>query len=253
MSTYDHSRYGFKPFSWWSGGFIQDLAVVESILRNHHQFLDELRAGTGLQKTIRALLLSSAAFLAVYGAVLGSTHSLWQALSSAIKLPILFLITLVICIPALYIFSILFGSKQRLNQIIAIVLSAITVTAVLLLSLAPITFFFMLTTNGYQFFKLLNVLFFVIAGIVGMIYLSRGMRMISASEDEKRKQSRALTLVLYVWIFVYAFVGSQMAWTLRPFVGFPGARFELIRELGGNFYADIFASIGEILGLVVVM
>jgi len=254
MSTYDHSRYGSKPFSWWSGGVIQDLAVVESILRNHHQFLDELRAGAGLQKTIRAMLLSSSAFLAVYGAVLGSTHSLWQALSSAVKLPILFLITLIICIPALYIFSTLFGSRQRLNQIIAIVLSAITVTAVLLLSLAPITFFFMLTTNGYQFFKLLNVLFFVIAGIVGMVFLSRGMRMISASEEEEeRKQSRALTPVLYVWIFVYAFVGSQMAWTLRPFVGFPGARFELIRELGGNFYADIFASIGEILGLVVVM
>ena len=253
MSTYNHSRYGSKPFSRWSGSFIQDLAVVESILRNHHQFLDDLHAGTGLQKTIRAMLLSSAAFLAVYGAVLGSTHSLWQALSSAIKLPILFLITLIICIPALYIFSILFGSKQRLNQIIAIVLSAITVTAVLLLSLAPITFFFMLTTNDYQFFKLLNVLFFVIAGIVGMVYLTRGMRAITASEDKGHKQSRALTLVLYVWIFIYAFVGSQMAWTLRPFVGFPGARFELIRELGGNFYADIFASIGEILGLVVVM
>ena len=252
MSTYDHHRYGSKPLSWWSGGFIRELAVVESILRNHQQFLDELHAGTDLQKTIRAMLLSSAAFLAVYGAVLGSTHSLWQALSSAIKLPILFLITLIICIPALYIFSILFGSRQQLNQIIAIVLSAITVTAVLLLSLAPITFFFMLTTNSYQFFKLLNVLFFTIAGIVGMVYLNRGMRMISASEEE-RKSSRTLTLVLYVWVFVYAFVGSQMAWTLRPFVGFPGAGFELIRELGGNFYADIFASIGEILGLVVVM
>jgi hypothetical protein len=253
MNTYDHSRYRSRSFSWWSEVFIQDLAVVESILRNHHQFLDELRAGASLQKTIRAMLLSSAAFLAVYGAVLGSTHSLWQALSSAIKLPILFLITLIICIPALYIFSILFGSRQRLNQITASVLSAITVTAVLLLSLAPITFFFMLTTTSYQFFKLLNVLFFVIAGIVGMVYLSRGMKMILASEDEARKPSRALTLVLYVWVFVYAFVGSQMAWTLRPFVGFPGARFELIRELGGNFYADIFASIGEILGLVVVM
>jgi hypothetical protein len=253
MSAYDHGRYGSKPINWWFGGFIQDLAIVESILRNHQQFLTQLRAGTGLQKMIRAMLLSSAAFLAVYGAVLGSTHSLWQALSSAIKLPILFLITMIICIPALYIFSILFGSRQRLNQIIAVVLSAITVTAVLLLSLAPITFFFMLTTDGYQFFKLLNVLFFVIAGGVGMVYLSRGMRMISASEDEEGKQPRALILVLYVWVFVYAFVGSQMAWTLRPFVGYPGARFELIRQLGGNFYADIFASIGEILGLVVVM
>jgi hypothetical protein len=44
-----------------------------------------------------------------------------------------------------------------------------------------------------------------------------------------------------------------MAWTLRPFVGYPGSRLEIIRELGGNFYADIFRSIGELLGFLVVM
>ena len=33
----------------------------------------------------------------------------------------------------------------------------------------------------------------------------------------------------------------------------PGARFEIIRDLGGNFYANIFRSIGELLGFFVVM
>ncbi len=51
---------------------------------------------------------------------------------------------------------------------------------------------------------------------------------------------------------VYAFVGSQMAWTLRPFIGAPSMKFELFRQLGGNFYTNIFASIGEILGFFVV-
>ena len=59
------------------------------------------------------------------------------------------------------------------------------------------------------------------------------------------------SLILYTWIVLYAFVGSQMAWTLRPFVGYPGAKFELIRNFGGNFYADLFASIGEILGFYI--
>ncbi len=181
---------------------------------------------------------------------MGSTHSLIQALSSATKLPILFLITLIICIPALYIFSVLFGSNQRLSQSIALVLSAITVTAVLLLSFAPITFFFMLTTSGYQFFKLLNVLFFTIAGSLGMVFLSHGMRVVSASDKEEGTKMRSL--VLYVWIVLYAFVGSQMAWTLRPFIGYPDAKFELIRELGGNFYSNILISIGEILGFLIV-
>ena len=251
MSIYTNKSYIQKPFGQLSGGFAQDFSVVETILRNRQQFFDEIREGIGVQEKIRAMLISSAAFLAAYGAVLGSTHSLWQALSSAAKLPILFLVTSLICMPALYIFSVLFGSNQRLNQSVALILSAITIIAVLLLSFAPITLFFMLTTSGYQFFKLLNVFFFTIAGIVGMFSFSQGMRLFAVSDKKEGAQKR--NLVLYVWIVLYAFVDSQMAWTLRPFVGYPGAKFELIRELGGNFYTNILYSIGELLGFLVVM
>jgi hypothetical protein len=58
--------------------------------------------------------------------------------------------------------------------------------------------------------------------------------------------------VVRLWILIYAFVGSQMAWTLRPFIGAPGLDFELFRQLGGNFYANVFASFGEILGFFTV-
>jgi len=58
--------------------------------------------------------------------------------------------------------------------------------------------------------------------------------------------------VVWMWIVVYAFVGSQMAWTLRPFIGAPSMKFELFRQLGGNFYANILASLGEFLGFMTV-
>lgn len=250
MSTYSKS-YVQKRVDRLSAGFAQDFAIVETILRHRDKFFAEIRDGVDVQPKIQAMLVSSIAFLATYGAVLGSTHSLIQALSSAIKLPLLFLATMVICIPTLYIFSLLFGSNQRLNQSLALVLSSITITSVLLLSLAPIAFFFMLTTSGYQFFKLLNVFFFAIAGVMGMALLVRGMHQLSVSDEAPRSKKRSL--VLYLWIMLFAFVGSQMAWTLRPFVGYPGSNFELVRELGGNFYADILLSLGELLGFFVVM
>ena len=228
---------------------MKDLAVVETILRNRYHFFIEIRDGIGLQEKIRAMLISSVAFLALYGAVLGSTHSLWQALGSAAKLPILFLATLIVCAPTLYFFNVLFGSDQSMTQNIAIILTAITVTAVILLSFAPITMFFLLTTSHYQFFKLLNVAIFAIAGIAGVVFLGQGMRVVSGSE---REGSGARRWLLYLWIIVYAFVGSQMAWTLRPFIGAPSMGFELFRQLGGNFYTNIFASIGEILGFITV-
>jgi hypothetical protein len=227
---------------------MRDLGVVETILRNRILFFQEIRDGVRLGEKMRAMLISSLVFMALYGAVMGSTHSLWQALSSAAKLPILFLATLFICAPTLYFFNVLFGSNQSLTQNVALILTAITVTAVLLLSFAPIILFFLLTTSQYQFFKLLNVGIFTISGIMGVVFLSQGMRIMAndAAGDSARRN------VLRLWMLLYAFVGSQLAWTIRPFIGAPSIEFELFRQLGGNFYTNIFASLGEILGFFIV-
>ena len=228
---------------------MNNLAIIETILRNRRLFFAEIREGVDVGQKMRAMLVSSIIFFALYGAVMGSTHSLQQTLSSAAKLPLLFLATLVVCSPTLYFFNLIFGSNQSLSQNFALILTAITVTAVLLLSFAPIVLFFLLTTSQYQFFKLLNVGVFTVAGIVGVIFLTQGMRIVSASGKEGAQARRN---VVRLWILIYAFVGSQMAWTLRPFIGAPSMRFELFRQLGGNFYANIFASIGEILGFFTV-
>ena len=228
---------------------MKGLSIIETVLRDRTTFFTEIRDGQGLGEKMRALLISSVAFFALYGAVMGSSHSLWQAMSSAAKLPLLFLATLVVCAPTLYFFNLNFGSNQSLGQNVALMLTTITVTSLLLLSFAPVVMFFLLTTSQYQFFKLLNVGVFSISGIVGVTFLSHGMRIVSYGGSKGIAARRS---VVWLWIILYAFVGSQMAWTLRPFVGAPGLPFELFRQLGGNFYANILASLGEILGFVTV-
>jgi hypothetical protein len=52
--------------------------------------------------------------------------------------------------------------------------------------------------------------------------------------------------LLYVWIVLFGFVGTQLAWTLRPFVGSPGEPFAFFREIDGNFYVDIIRTIGHL-------
>jgi len=230
------------------------LAVVETILRNRTHFFAEIADGVALPQKLRSMFISSALFLALYGGVMGSTHSLWQALSSAIKLPVLFLATLIVCSPTLYFFNVLYGSNQSLTQNIVLIMTAITVTAVLLLSFAPIVLFFLLTTSHYQFFKLLNVAVFTISGGMGVRFLSQGIRVVSsttpAGEPDRGRRSRRW--VVRLWVIVYGFVGSQMAWTLRPFIGAPSMKFELFRQLGGNFYANVLVSMAEVLGFAVV-
>lgn len=160
------------------------LAIIETILRNRYRFFADIREGIDIPHKISALLLSAILFFALYGAVIGSSHSLWQALSSAAKLPAVFLITLVVSLPTLYFFNVLFGANLSLSQNFALILTAITITAVLLLSFAPVTLFFLITTSNYQFFKLLNVGIFAITGSIGVRFLAQGMDMIGGVEAE---------------------------------------------------------------------
>jgi hypothetical protein len=52
--------------------------------------------------------------------------------------------------------------------------------------------------------------------------------------------------LLYIWILLFGFVGTQLAWTLRPFFGSPDEPFQVFRHLEGTFYEDIFRTIGNL-------
>ncbi len=54
--------------------------------------------------------------------------------------------------------------------------------------------------------------------------------------------------ILRFWLGLYAFVGTQLGWTLRPFFGSSGKVFELFRNRGSNFYLSIWDSIRTIGG-----
>ncbi len=222
------------------------LTIIETILRERETFFAQIAEGKGTGKKIHAMLVSSFLFLALYGAVMGGISSIPQAVVSMLKLPALFLVTLMICTPSLHFFNVLFGSRQTIAQTLALILTAISTTSVLLFSLAPISLFFLLTSSDYLFFKLLNVLFFVIAGFLGVVFLREGMRVVTESEADANIRTRRL--IFWLWVMVYAFVGSQMAWTLSPFMGTPGAPFVLIRHAGGNFYADVLNTLQALLG-----
>ncbi|WP_373527757.1 actin-binding WH2 domain-containing protein [Nostoc sp.] len=225
---------------------IKYFAVLIGFLRDRPGFLEEVRQGTRLPTKIISLLVCSSLFLAAYGAIIGAYHSWMQALSSAIKLPALYLITLLICIPTLFFANIIFGSKRTFGQHLALVLTAVSITSVLLFSFAPITLFFLITTNNYQFLILLNVFVFALTGFIGVSSLYQATSLVLEQDNEGSKTRQK---ILQFWLFLYAFVGSQLGWTLRPFFGTPGSVFELFREREGNFYLSVIKSIGYLLGI----
>jgi hypothetical protein len=251
------------------------LLVIERILRDRDGLWKQVLVEHRLNELIGQMIASSAVALSCYGLVLGFSNGPLQALSSAIKLPLLFLLTLLICLPTLYLFNLVFGARLSVRQAMALVLIAITVTSMLTLAFAPISLFFLVTVD-YGFNKLLNVSILTLTGSVGLSFLLDGMgslnKLTVASQrqtvrarmqaieaeaqdasDEPEQPSlppseKAVSMsLLYIWVLLYGFVGTQLGWTLRPFFGSPNKPFELFRSLEGNFYVNIVQTIIKML------
>ncbi|WP_239133477.1 hypothetical protein [Rugosimonospora africana] len=161
------------------------LLVIERILRDRAGIWSQIIEERGLRELIVQMLVSSGISLALYGAVLGASYGWQQALSSFVKLPLLFLVTLCICLPTLYLFNLVFGARLSVVQAVALILVAITVTAVLTLAFAPISLFFLVTAQSYAFFKLLNVAILMLSAIVGLRFLIAGMRALNEYQEMK--------------------------------------------------------------------
>ncbi|MGG6294132.1 hypothetical protein ACQ4M4_06890 [Leptolyngbya sp. AN02str] len=161
-------------------------AVLLTLLRDRPNFLEDIRRNVKVERKSVSLLATSCIFFAIYGAIIGSSSSWMQLLSSAVKLPALYLITLVICLPTLFFFDVLFGSKLGFGQYVALLLSTMSTISVLLFSFAPVTLFFLISIHDYDFFLLVNVAIFALTGFIGTRLFYNGMQQISARSQQFR-------------------------------------------------------------------
>jgi hypothetical protein len=114
-----------------------------------------------------------------------------------------------------------------------------------MISLAPVVIVFLLTGSNYYFLELLHIALFVIAGLFGML------RVVSALKYTCERTGiypHTAVVVFRFWAVIMAFVGIQIAWNLRPFVGDRGKPFALFREYEGNFYTAVLYSVRQLTG-----
>ncbi len=211
-------------------------AFLTKLLSDRDQFFSEVTEGVGVGRSLTYALATLVVLTALYGAVAGAYAGPLQSLAAAIKLPVLFVGTLAICFPGFFVFQVLIGSRLRFTQVLALVLGALALTAILLAAIVPVSAFFLLTGANYAFLGLLHVVVVLGAGLAGMAALHEGLAY--ACEKRGIYPRQAMTL-MKVWALLFAFVGVQMAWNLRPFVGDRGQPFQVFRHYEGNFYTAI--------------
>lgn len=221
------------------------VAYVDHLLRNREQVVSEIQDNKLARPNTRVSFVVFVGLSAFYGLIMGSRNLIhggpdpWKyAFAAAIKLPVLFLLTLAICLPLLYVLNVLIGQRARFTAIVGLLMASVAVTAVVLASCAPIVLFFMLSTKSYAFIKLLNVIVFTIAGGYGVWFLRRGMLALRPEVPEGTAVSPGgVQTIMNWWLITYAVVGTQMAWLMRPFIG--SQEFSFFRMQESNFYVHL--------------
>ena len=86
---------------------------------------------------------------------------------------------------------------------------------------------------------LTHVFAIAFAGIVANRRLLDLLRKISGRETTARA-------VLFSWLAGNLFLGAQLAWNLRPFIGHPSLAVQFFRDhpLRGNFYEAVWHAFG---------
>ncbi len=109
------------------------LSDIDQLLRGGFTRSEDLSAGK-VSLPARTLMLGSlvlgctyGAFMGIYGVTRPDNPAALQLLATTLKVPLLFLLTLVVSFPSLYVLSALAGSRLRFRATLRLLLAAIAV------------------------------------------------------------------------------------------------------------------------------
>lgn len=260
------------------------LVELDRILRGETTRVADLREGklrfplAGILIVLVLLAMLAGAGTGCYAVV--NHNRPMQLLAAAVKVPALFLLTLLVTLPSLYVFNALVGSRLAASALFRLFIAALAVNVAVLVSLGPIVAFFAINTTSYSFMVLLNVVTFAVSGVLSLAFLLQTLKRLNvamravphdaaghtpspaeaggdfapakvvgpALESERGPLERLeghapggpVRLVFALWMVVFGLVGAQMSWVLRPFVGSPDMPFTWFRARESNFFEAVW-------------
>lgn len=184
---------------------------------------------------------------AVYGATFGLWRSEMQALCTALKFPLVVLLTCIGNTVLNGFLALVLGAGLSLRQSGMAILMSFTIMGLILAGFAPIMAFLCWNvpsihspeaTTGRSLTLLAHVGLIAFAGIMGNRRLWQLLHHLTGSV------ARANT-VLLAWLAGNLLLGSQISWILRPWIGRPGNPVTFLRPdpLHGNFFEAVWHAI----------
>ncbi len=189
----------------------------------------------------------------LYGAAMGWWRAPVQALYTATKFPLLILLTTLGNAMLNGMLAPLLGLNISLRQSLLLVLISFTIAASILGSFSPPVLFLVWNTPSttasvesaplaYSFMQLTHVALIAFAGTVANVRLFPLLRELSKNQFIAYK-------VLFAWLAGNLFLGSQICWVLRPFIGDPRMQVEFLgsHPFQGSLYETVFEAARNLL------
>jgi len=220
------------------------LLPIDDLLRG--QVLGPTLSEPQRRPPLRRLLLLVVMFGLLYGMVMGSYGGVFgdrwkQVIYSGVKVPFLLIGTFLLSLPSFFVISTLLGLREDFAHSLRVLIATQAALTIILASLAPFTALWYVSSTDYQAAVLFNALMFGISSIAAQLLLRRFYAPLIARNPRHR-------LLVRAWLMVYAFVGIQMGWILRPFIGDPSMPSRFFREhMWGNAYEVVMRMVWELM------
>ena len=187
---------------------INAIVAVEALLRQPRRVMYQLRQ-PGSGRLVGSMLFVGLVCSLVYGVVVGSFSMGIQLWAAPLKIAGGLLVCAIICLPSLYIFTCLSGSRAGLGEICGLLAGLVMLMTLLLLGFAPVAWLFSQSTNSVIWMGALHLLFWFIATVFGLRFLQGGF-----AHSQPRSSAG-----LNTWTLIFILVMLQMTTALRPLVG----------------------------------
>jgi hypothetical protein len=180
----------------------------------------------------------------VYGATIGLWRAPLQSVFTAIKFPLLIFLTCIGNGAVNGMLAQVLGSGLSFRQTAFAILMSFALASLILGGFSPITLFVLYNAPplgsehaivGHSVMLLIHVFVIAFAGIVANRRLFGLLQKVHGHDHTARA-------VLFSWLAGNLFLGAQLAWNLRPFIGSPTLAIQFLRDdpLHGNFYEAVW-------------
>jgi len=163
-----------------------------------------------------------------------------QALYSGIKVPLLLMATTAVCLPSLYVLHLCLGVHEDFVASCRATFVVQAVAAIFLAACTPLIALTYVSSDNYPLATTANGIVYLGAALTAHRVLATHYRPLIARARQHRT-------VLACWLVLYVLVAIQLAWTMRPFIGWPAVEPTLFRsEAWGNAYVHVIDTLRKL-------